>query len=259
MKIPSQPQATAARATWALALFPPAIAASMAYTEGIALALAVGAGWAAWRGRFAWAGLATAAAALTRPTGALIAIPVAMLAWQAGRSGRVRRLALGLGPAVVALGVFLGWMAATRGSWTLPFRAQRAWDRGELGVGLVTTLPGQVADAFWEVVHGQARAAWTAVARDVAFALLYAVLLVMLWRREGGLRSPWVAYAVAVVVVPVSSGVVTSAARLGLLAYPLAWPAADWLGAREGRTRWAVAAAVLLTALMVAQLAIRSP
>ncbi|MGB1627747.1 MAG: mannosyltransferase family protein, partial [Miltoncostaeaceae bacterium] len=44
-------QAMAVRATWVLALAPPAVAASMAYTEGLALGLAVLAGYLAWKGR----------------------------------------------------------------------------------------------------------------------------------------------------------------------------------------------------------------
>jgi len=82
---------------------------------------------------------------------------------------------------------------------------------------------------------------------------------VRLWRSQGGLRSPWVAYSAAVLVVPLSSGTITSMARFGLFAFPLIWPLADWLGEDRNRAlRWgAVAVAVIL--LLVAQLAIRSP
>ena len=101
---------------------------------------------------------------------------------------------------------------------------------------------------------------WSAVARDVVFGVIYVFLLARLWRREGGLRSPWVLYAFLVLVVPLSSGSVTSFARLGLLAFPLVWPMAEWLG--EGgpaRRRWTIAAAIVVTALMVAQLASQAP
>ena len=81
----------------------------------------------------------------------------------------------------------------------------------------------------------------------------------LLWRREGGLRSPWVAYSAAVLVVPLSSGTITSMARFGLLAFPLVWPLADWLGSDRGRAlRWG-AVAVALIVLLVLQLEIRSP
>ena len=66
------------------------------------------------------------------------------------------------------------------------------------------------------------------------------MLLALLWRAEGGLRSPWVAYSAVVLAVPLSSGTITSMARFGLMAFPLLWPLADWLGATPRRgARWA--------------------
>jgi hypothetical protein len=249
---------TADLATWALALFPPAVAASQAYTEGIALLLAVAAGLAAWRGRWLLAGLAVAGAALTRPTGILVAVLVAMLAWQAGRPGRPRRLALAVGPGLAAFAAFLAWMQVARGSWGLPFQAQRAWDRGEVILGLVTVLPGEIAAAVGRVVSLDVGVSWVAVVRDLLAGALYVVLLVALARREGW-RSPWVVYSLLVVALPVASGTVTSLARIGLVAFPLAWPAAHWLGADRGRARRAAGAAVVLGVAFVALLAWRSP
>jgi hypothetical protein len=252
-------EAAAVRATWTLALLPPALYASLAYTEGIALACAVAAGLAALRGRYALAGLAAVGAALARPTGILVALLVGLLAVQDRAPGRLRRAALGVLPSVLAVAAFLAWMAAARGSPTLPFEAQRAWDRGQLGIGLVTAAPDELRAAWDLVAAGDFTAAWTATFRDLGFLVLYAWLLALLWRREGGLRSPWVAYSAAVLVVPLSSGTITSMARFGLLAFPLVWPLADWLGRDRGRAlRWgAVAAAVIV--LLVLQLEIRSP
>jgi hypothetical protein len=252
-------EAAAARATWTLALLPTAVYASLAYTEGIALACAVGAALAAWRGRYLLAGLAAAAAALTRPTGILVALLVGLLALRDPAPGRLRRAAIGVLPAVAALAAFLAWMAVARGSALLPFEAQAAWDRGQLGVGLVTAAPEEIAAGWDLVASGTVTAAWTATARDLAFLALYAWLLARLWRSEGGLRSPWVAYSAAVLVVPLASGTVTSMARLGLLAFPLVWPLADWVGADRRRALRAAAVAVVLILLLVAQLEIRSP
>lgn len=252
-------EAAAARATWTLAFVPPAVYCSLAYTEGIALACAVAAALAATRGRYALAGLAAAAAALTRPTGILVALLVGLLALRAPAGRRLRGVALGVVPSVVALVAFLGWMAAARGSALLPFEAQRAWDRGQLGIGLVTAAPDELAAAWDHVTSGTLTARWTAATRELAFLALYAWLLLRLWRSEGGLRSPWVAYSAAVLVVPLSSGTITSMARFGLLAFPLVWPLADWLGEDRRRPlRWG-AVAVVVIALLIAQLAIRSP
>jgi hypothetical protein len=249
----------AARATWTLALLPPAVYASLAYTEGIALACAVAAALVALRGHYALAGLAAAGAALTRPTGILVALLVGLLALRDPAPGQLRRAALGVLPAAAALAAFLAWMAAARGSALLPFEAQRAWDRGQLGIGLVTAAPDELAAAWDHVSSATFTAAWTAAIRDLAFLALYAWLLVRLWRREGGLRSPWVAYSAAVLIVPLSSGTITSMARFGLLAFPLVWPLADWLGEDRRRAlRWG-AVAVALIVLLIAQLEIRSP
>jgi hypothetical protein len=150
-------------------------------------------------------------------------------------------------------------MAAARGSPTLPFEAQRAWDRGQLGIGLVTAAPNEIGAAWDLVAAGDFTAAWTATFRDLGFLVLYAWLLVLLWRREGGLRSPWVAYSAAVLVVPLSSGTITSMARFGLMAFPLVWPLADWIGRDRGRVLRCAAAAAVLIVLLILQLEIRSP
>ncbi len=59
--------------------------------------------------------------------------------------------------------------------------------------------------------------------------------------------------------MPLSSGTITSMARFGLMAFPLAWPLGDWLAAERRRIPWAAAAAVVLTLLLLAQLTMRAP
>jgi hypothetical protein len=247
------------RAVWTLALLPPAVYCSLAYTEGLALASAIGAALAAVRGRWAVAGLLAAVAALSRPTGGIVVLLLLMLALREPAPGRWRRALLVAVPSVLAVGAFLAWMAVERGSAFLPFEAQRAWDRGQLGIGIVTAAPREIAAGWDLVAAGDLTAAWTATGRDLAFLVLYAWLLVRLWRREGGLRSPWVAYSAAVIAIPVSSGTITSLARLGLLAFPLVWPLADWIGERPERVKPAAALAVVVIGLLVFQLEIRSP
>jgi hypothetical protein len=243
--------AAANRAVWTLALLPPTVYCSMAYTEGLALACAVLAALLAVRGRFALAGLVVAVAALTRPTGVIVALLVGMIALQDPAPGRWRRAAAAVLPAVAAVVAFLAWMAVARGSATLPFEAQRA--------GLVTAAPDEIRAGWRLVSEGTFTAAWHATARDLAFLAGYLWLLARLWRAEGGLRSPWVAYSAAVLAVPLSSGTITSMARFGLMAFPLVWPLADWIEADPRRRPWAIAAAVALIVLLIAQLTMRSP
>ena len=253
--------ATATRAVWALALLPSAVYCAMAYTESIALLCAVLAALAAVRGRYLLAGLVAAVGSLSRPTGILVVILIGLLAIQSSPDLvlRVKRAALTAVPSVLALGGFLAWMAVERGSALLPLRAQRAWDRGQLGIGLVTSAPGEIRAGWGHVVNGTGGAAWHATIRDLVFLALALWLLTRLWRTEGGLRSPWVAYSVVVLAVPLSSGTITSTARFSLMAFPLMWPLADWLGEDARRVRWAVAVAVPVTVLLVLQLLMRSP
>ena len=61
-------------ATWCFALFPSTLAASMAYTEAITLALTITAAWFATRGRWVPAALFAGVVTLARPTGFLAAL-----------------------------------------------------------------------------------------------------------------------------------------------------------------------------------------
>lgn len=252
----------AALVTWGVALFPAAAYASLAYTDGIVLGLAVGVALAARRGWWPVVGVLGALATLSRPPGVLVALlgaAIAVLADDPLRD-RVRRAAVALAPSVVAMLAFLAWMQLTRGSWGLPFAAQGAWDRAPLIIGLVTQLPGELADAVAAVATFDVTSEWTATARDVGFTVLYGLLLARLWRMEGGWRSPWVLYSAAALALPLSSGTFTSMARFGLIAFPLAWAGADWVDAGGPRRRaLAGAACVVVTGLLVAQLLIRSP
>ncbi len=105
----------------------------------------------------------------------------------------------------------------------------------------MTSAPDEIRAGWDHVIHGTGGAAWHATIRDLAFLALALWLLTLLWRAEGGLRSPWVAYSVVVLAVPLSSGTITSMARFSLMAFPLMWPLADWLGEDTRRVRWAVA------------------
>lgn len=249
-------------AVWGMALFPPSVYASMAYTEGLVLGLAVAAAVLAVRGWWVPAGLVAGAATLARPPGILVCVLVAAIALTGDgpRADRVRGAALAVLPSLLAMVGFLAWMQSTRGSWDLPFTAQGAWQRAPLVIGLITYLPVEVGDAVASIATLDASAQWTAAIRDVGFTALYLVLLARLWRMEGGLRSPWVIFSAGALALPLSSGSFTSMARFGLLAFPLAWAGAGWI--EEGgvrRRRWCAAAAVVLTVLGVAQLLIRSP
>jgi Mannosyltransferase (PIG-V) len=86
------------RSVWLLALFPGAIFFSAVYTEAVFLAASVAAIYAARRSRWMWAGLLGAAAALTRNTGVLVLVPVALIYLYGPRDGEPPRPGGGLRP-----------------------------------------------------------------------------------------------------------------------------------------------------------------
>jgi len=251
------------RAVWVTALAPPAVYSVLAYTDGLLFGIAACAAWAATRNRWAVAGLLAGAAILVRPQGALVAVLIVMLAWTiAADSPRccVIRTAYAVVPGVAALAGFLVWMQFQHGSWSLPLRAQAAWGRTSLGVGSIHGLAVQaVAIVDCPVVSDHSALSssrytctpvgWTAPFRDLAATAVMLALIVALIRFVGTWRSPWVVFAALAVLTPLQTGVFTSMARFGLLAFPLAWPVAAWVeqgGSRRARWTGAVATVVIV-------------
>ena len=94
--------AVARRTVWLIALFPASVFFSAVYTEGLFLALSIGAVYAARKGCWAWAGALGGLAALTRNTGVLIGVAVLLLYLYGPRADRPtppRRGAAALHPA----------------------------------------------------------------------------------------------------------------------------------------------------------------
>jgi hypothetical protein len=71
-----------------LAFFPTAVFFSAVYTEALFLFLSIGSVYAARQGRWALAGIAAGLATLTRPTGVLLAVPLALLYLYGPRTDR---------------------------------------------------------------------------------------------------------------------------------------------------------------------------
>jgi hypothetical protein len=217
-----------------LALFPMGFVFSMAYPESIVLCAIALAAVAALRGRWLVATTLVALGTLARPETLFISIPLLVLARHERRPGQ-RGLAFGavLAP-FAALGSFALYLGLTLHdplAWT---HAERAWGRKFTPLGLVT--------AIRDLPHAVASNPW--VLRDVAFLLLYLVLLTAALRANAP-RS-WVAAGLIVAVLPTFSGSFHSIGRFGLLA-----PAAFWgLGAlgtsRRADTAIRAVSAVLL-------------
>jgi hypothetical protein len=239
----------ARRATAYLAVFPFGYVFSMVYPESIVLALIAFAALAGMRRRWGIAAACAAAAALARPEGLFVALPLAALAWQQRHtlSPRARGLAIGAVVApLAAIGSFSVYLWTALGDPMAWSQAQRAWGREFSPLGFVRAVEG-LGGAF-------AHDAW--VTRDVVAAVVYLVLLAAAAR--AGVPWPWLASGVAIVVLPLFSGSFDSISRFGLLA-----PAAFWGLAAIGRNRRAniviLASSIALLAGAIVALPLRFP
>jgi hypothetical protein len=243
------------RSALALACWPGSFALLLAYPDALALAAAAWAAALAVRGRFFSAGLSGAVAALARPDGFLIALPLAWLGWRHDRrSGLYAML-----PAAAAAAVE-GYFWDRSGNARVFVDAQRLWgrngpsrvgdwahhlgtalDRHALLIGLLVLCSAAALVLAWRQ-RGPLPTAIGAYACAVAVALtgtkslgglvdsfragLVLPLLVVLWRL-GERYRPWAAYATLVVVLLFLSGVMQSFGRESLYAFPIFWAIAD--------------------------------
>lgn len=234
----------AQRATIYLSIFPLGYVFSMAYPESLVLLLIAAAPLAALKRRWWLAAACAGAAALARPEGLFIAIPLAGIAWEQWRtlapSGRGAALTAVVAP-LAALGsypLYLGTILHDPLAWT---DAQAAWGRSIRPTGPFRAVLRIVSDPH----HG-----W--IARDLVFFALYLGLLYAAWR----LRAPlmWLAAACGIVVLPIFSGTFDSLGRFGLLAPPLFWGLAS-LGENPHRDNAIRATSLLL--LIAATISLR--
>ena len=254
--LPSSPL----RSALALACWPGSFALALAYPDGLALAAAAWAAAFALRGRPLAAGVLGAVAALARPNGVLIALP---LAWLARGKGLRGWLGAAL-PVAAAAGVEAYFWARSDHA-TAFFDAQRLWGRdGPRGLGDWADHVREVVESHWLpiallavvavvalVVAWRRFGLWaTAVGAyvcavplllaatrslegfvDSARAVLVLPLLVVLWRL-GPRYRPWAAFSTVVVALLLLSGTIQSFGRQSLFAFPIFWAIADgprWL------------------------------
>jgi hypothetical protein len=230
----------ARRATTYVAIFPLGYVFSMAYPESIVLGAIALAALAALRGRWLAAATLAAAAALARPEGVLVALPLLAIAWQSRSrlSPLTRGVALGAAVAPMAAlasyPAYLGSVLHDPLAWN---EAERAWGRRFSPLGF--------ADTITRLPHALAGNPW--LARDAVCCVAYLALLVAAQR--AGTSWPWLAGAAAVVTVPLFSGSFESIGRFGLLALPIFWGLA-WFGRNPRADQTIrVASLVLLVAM----------
>jgi hypothetical protein len=226
------------RAAVALACLPGSFTLLLLYPDGLALAAAAGACLLASRGRAVPASLLGALAAVARPNGFLTCLPLAILLWRR-RDARSALMAAAL-PVAAAAAVHVYLWRHT--GHLLAFRdAQRAWGRHGPS-GLVTSVLDVPSTH-----HVQTLA-------ELAIALVAVALCVRLFRT--GLAVPWGWFAAAVLALSLLSGSYQSIGRQALLAFPLAFAAAD---AARGRERLLVGLGIAVNAGLILALPLMAP
>jgi len=203
--------ALADRAVWCLAVFPSAFVLVMAYSESLMLVAAIGAFIGLKLRRWWWVAALGLVAALSRPLGVLIMVPVGvelLRTWRA--AGGRDRIASVVALAAPAIGLvsYLAWVGHVFGNWHLPFTVQ-------------DDLRGHLELPFDRIIEGFRQLAGSERFGDglhLPFLLLLLVLLVITfrtWPARYGL------FAAAILITAISAENLNSVERYGMSAFPL--------------------------------------
>ena len=204
----------ARRAACFLAISPMGFVFSMAYPEGLALALITVALLAAVGDRWLGCAALMAVAALVRPEAVLFAIPIAGIAFSRrhrlapGARGHALAAILAAPVGVATYPLYLDWSIHDPGAWG---QAEKLWGRA-------FRLSGPLR-AFGHLPRLLASDPW--LARDLVCLVVYAGLLAAAaW---SGVGLTWIAAGALVLLLPLFSGSIESEGRFGLLALPIYW------------------------------------
>lgn len=195
----------AQRAIWCAALFPTSYFFSLPLPEAFFFLLSLGAFRAAQTEKWAAMGTLGALAALTRPTGVLLAIPLAVLAW---RKARAKIAWIALIPVGTAL--FMWFLHHITGN-AMAFRdIQVAWSR--------TPAPFWTPITEYLAHPANVSTPWNFELLNLIVALgMIAAALVFFARREWAFGL----YTLVAVLVPLSTGSLQSIARYSVVVFPI--------------------------------------
>jgi hypothetical protein len=211
------PDQDAYRAAVFGAIAPMGFTFSMVYPESIVFTAMALTGLCALRRRWLWAAGFAAVAALARPQGALLVLPLAAAAWHAWRELDTRERGRAAGAVAAPLA---GLAAYPLYLWTI-LGDPHAWSRAQEAWGRSFELTGFVR-AFEQLPARNGTDHW--LLRDAIFCLVYVLLLAVAYR--AGTPRGWIAAGALMVLLPLESGSFISVARFGLLALPIWWGAA---------------------------------
>lgn len=217
----------ARRAVRLLALAPPSFVLVLAYSEALYLTLALPVFLLARRRRW-WAAAAVGyLAGLTRPVGALLALPAAFMAWPERSGRRIGPLAATVAP-LAGAATFIVWSRGALGDASAPLDQQR-----ELRGDFVDPVSRLVRGA-WRGAHGD-----TGELLHFLAAVALVALAVVAVRR---LSRPMALYAAVSLGLLLAAENLNSLERYALSAFPLV-VAAAMVSRHRWLDRWIVGAA----------------
>ena len=216
-------ESTAFHAIFYTAIFPTAIFFSAIYTESLFLLLTVASVYYARRGNYITSGVVGGLAALTRPEGVLVALPLAYEIWRGWREGQSTAAARGLvGLALVPAGllVYMGYLYVLVGDWLAFDKVQVHWNRhlAPPWVSISNTLHLIAA-------HPLASASSVNHLIELVFTFAFLVLMVIGFR---ALRPSYSIYFAASLLVPMSTSSLMSMPRFELVIFPAFMLLALW-------------------------------
>jgi Gpi18-like mannosyltransferase len=200
----------ASRASWYLLLFPTSFFLSAIYAESLFLALSLGAMLCARRDRWLLAGALGGLAALTRPFGFVVAVPIAVEAFFSWREGqRSWRAVAGVALVPLALGAYMAYLGWHYGDPLAFVHAQSDWHRSLSGPweGFFKTLSGPLT--MNKLPHS---------AVDLVAAVVTLGLVVAGWKL---LRPSYALFLTALVLLPLSTGSLGSLMRFDAGFFPI--------------------------------------
>ncbi|TML94840.1 MAG: hypothetical protein E6G03_10850 [Actinobacteria bacterium] len=236
------PAADARRAVIFAAVFPTSYVFSMIYPESLVLGCMALATLLAVRGRWLGCSLVAAAAALARPEGALLVLPLAAIAVDRWRTlspearGRAVAAVLAAPAALLSFMLYLGWAVHDPFAWN---ETQQAWGRSFNATGIFLSIR--------RLFTGLGEDHWGL--RDALFCVAFLILLAVAARAKiawPGRRWPWIVFGLAIVLLPLASGSMESDARFGLLALPIYWGLAV-----AARRRWVERGLLVFSAVLL--------
>lgn len=265
-----------------VAFFPSALFFSAVYAESLFLLVSVGAFLAARHERWAWAGVLGGLAALTRNSGVLLLLPLAILFLYGPRPGgapafrrarwlpryRLTPQALWLALVPLGLALYLGWSAAALGDVFAPYHAQALWLRHFEPLGALTGGIDAAIDGVRALTRSGGATRYLAEGggnslEPVSQALLLAVFLAFaLVALIGALRRlplAYGAYAGAALAMtlsyPTDDQPLISLPRYIVVLFPLQMWLALWTTRRAGRLERTLGVSAVLLGLLAAQFA----